>query len=72
MLDHALSCAIVGGPETVARGLQAFVARTGADELMVTAQIFDHAARVRSFELTARAAGLMGQTALMDQTATRR
>jgi luciferase family oxidoreductase group 1 len=53
MLDHALSCAIVGSPGTVRRGLDAFVARTGADELMVTAQIFDHGARLRSFEILA-------------------
>jgi luciferase family oxidoreductase group 1 len=58
MLDHALSCAVVGSPETVKAGLEAFVARTGADELMVTAQIHDHKARVRSFEITAEAAGL--------------
>ena len=51
MLDHALSCAIVGSPDRVRSGLSAFVARTGADELMVTAQIFDHAARVRSYEI---------------------
>ena len=37
------------------RGLEAFIARTGADELMVTAQIYDHQARLRSFELTAAA-----------------
>ncbi len=54
-VDHALSCAVVGGPETVRRGLQAFAERTGADELMVTAQIFDHAARLRSFEIAAQA-----------------
>ncbi|RWO21263.1 LLM class flavin-dependent oxidoreductase [Mesorhizobium sp.] len=53
MLDQALSCAVVGGPETVRQGIEAFVQRTGADELMVTAQIFDHAARVRSFEILA-------------------
>jgi hypothetical protein len=33
MLEHALSCAIVGAPETVRSGLEAFIARTGADEL---------------------------------------
>ena len=55
MLAHSLSCAVVGSPETVRRGLDAFIARTGADELMITAQIFDHAARLRSFELTAAA-----------------
>jgi luciferase family oxidoreductase group 1 len=53
MLDHALSCAIVGSPETVKTGLDAFIRRTGADELMVTAQIFDHQARKRSFEILA-------------------
>jgi luciferase family oxidoreductase group 1 len=53
MLEHALSCAIIGSPETVRNGLDAFIRRTGADELMVTAQIHDHAARVRSFEILA-------------------
>ena len=53
MLADALACSVVGGPDTVRRGLQAFVASTGADELMVTAQIFDHAARKRSFEILA-------------------
>jgi alkanesulfonate monooxygenase SsuD/methylene tetrahydromethanopterin reductase-like flavin-dependent oxidoreductase (luciferase family) len=44
---------VVGSPATVRNGLSAFIARTGADEIMVTAQIFDHKARVRSFEITA-------------------
>ncbi|WP_437736040.1 LLM class flavin-dependent oxidoreductase [Sorangium sp. So ce1335] len=54
-IEQALSCSVVGSPETVRRGLGAFIARTRPDELMVTSQIFDHAARVRSFELTAQA-----------------
>jgi luciferase family oxidoreductase group 1 len=54
-LEQALSCSVVGSPETVRRGLKSFIARTGADELMVTSQIFDHAARLRSFEITAAA-----------------
>ena len=53
MLAQALSTAVVGSPETVKQGIDAFVRRTGADELMVTAQIFDHEARVRSFEILA-------------------
>ena len=53
MLDQSLSCAVVGGPDTVRAGVAAFVARSGADELMVTAQIFDHSARKRSFEILA-------------------
>jgi luciferase family oxidoreductase group 1 len=53
MLDQALACSVVGGPEAVRRGVADFVARTGADELMVTAQIHDHPARLRSFEILA-------------------
>ncbi|HVK42326.1 MAG TPA: LLM class flavin-dependent oxidoreductase [Phenylobacterium sp.] len=55
MLRQSLSCSIVGAPDRVRQGLADFVKRTGADELMVTAQIYDHAARVRSFEITAEA-----------------
>ncbi|HEX4180218.1 MAG TPA: LLM class flavin-dependent oxidoreductase [Caulobacteraceae bacterium] len=55
MLAHSLSCAVIGSPETVRQGLEAFIARTGPDELIVTAQIFDHQARLRSFEITAEA-----------------
>ena len=54
-LQQALACTVVGAPETVRRGLESFIARTGADELMVTAMIFDHAARLRSYEITAEA-----------------
>lgn len=53
ILESVLSCAVYGGPQTVARGVADFVARTGADELMITAQVFDHAARVRSYEIVA-------------------
>ncbi|MDH4386162.1 MAG: LLM class flavin-dependent oxidoreductase [Caulobacter sp.] len=53
MLDHALSCAVIGSPATVRQGLDAFLARTGADELMLTAQIFDHEARLKSFQIAA-------------------
>ncbi|MGB3646347.1 MAG: LLM class flavin-dependent oxidoreductase [Mesorhizobium sp.] len=63
ILGQALSCAIVGSPETVRQGLDAFLARTGADELMVTAQVFDHAARVRSFEILAEVNRALTQAA---------
>jgi luciferase family oxidoreductase group 1 len=53
VVEDALGAAIVGGPETVRRGLEDIIARTGADELMVTANIFDHAKRKRSFEIVA-------------------
>jgi alkanesulfonate monooxygenase SsuD/methylene tetrahydromethanopterin reductase-like flavin-dependent oxidoreductase (luciferase family) len=61
MLDDALACAIVGNPRTVREGMEAFVARTGADELMVTANIFDHAKRMRSFAIVAEAGGCAAQ-----------
>jgi alkanesulfonate monooxygenase SsuD/methylene tetrahydromethanopterin reductase-like flavin-dependent oxidoreductase (luciferase family) len=48
-----LACTVVGSPDTVRRGLEAFLARTGADELMVSGTVFDHAARLRSYELLA-------------------
>jgi luciferase family oxidoreductase group 1 len=54
-IAEMLACSVVGAPDAVRRGLEAFVARTGADELMLTSQIYDPAARVRSYELTARA-----------------
>jgi len=55
MLDHALSQAIIGSPERVRAGLAEFIGRTGADELMITGSVFDHDARVRSFEIAAEA-----------------
>jgi luciferase family oxidoreductase group 1 len=53
MLDSVLSCSAIGAPESVAAQLKAFIERTGADELMITSQIFEHAARLRSYEITA-------------------
>jgi luciferase family oxidoreductase group 1 len=53
MLDSVLSCSAIGAPETVAQRLKEFIAATKADELMITSQIFDHAARLRSYEITA-------------------
>ena len=51
MIAQALSCCAVGSPDTVRRGMEAFITRTGADELIVTSQIFDHSARLRSYEI---------------------
>jgi luciferase family oxidoreductase group 1 len=55
ILEQILSCASIGTPEIVQAGLRDFVNRTGADELMLTSQIFDHGARLRSFEIAAEA-----------------
>jgi luciferase family oxidoreductase group 1 len=52
-VEQALACAVVGSPETVERGLAAFIARHRPDELMLTANVFEHAARRRSFEIAA-------------------
>ncbi len=53
ILADSQSCAIVGAAATVRQGLEDFISRTGADELMVTANIFDHEKRKRSFEIIA-------------------
>ena len=53
--SQMLRYAVVGSPETVQQGLANFIDQTQADELMITAQIFDHDARLHSFELTAQA-----------------
>ncbi len=54
-MQGALSAAVVGDPGQVRQGLAAFIARIRPDEIMVTAQIHDHAARLRSFEIVAQA-----------------
>ena len=55
MLDHVLSCSAVGGPAKIAREIEAFVARTGVDELMIASSIYDHDARKHSLALAADA-----------------
>ena len=63
LLAQALSCAVIGSPATVKSGLSAFARRTGADELIITASIFDHAARRKSIEITAHAHASMALAA---------
>lgn len=53
LLAQVLSCSAIGSPDTVRAALRAFIERTGADELMITSQIFDHDARLRSYEIAA-------------------
>lgn len=50
-LAQSLECSVVGSPETVRAGFARMLERTGVDEIIVTAQIHDHAARLKSFEL---------------------
>jgi luciferase family oxidoreductase group 1 len=58
-VEQRFSCSFVGAPGTVRGQLQDFIAATGADELIVAAAIYDHAARVRSYELLAEARDAM-------------
>lgn len=53
LLNNVLACSAIGAPDTVHAALHDFMARTGADELMVTSQVFDHKARLKSYEITA-------------------
>jgi len=54
-VERALGCAVIGGAETVKRGISDFVTRYRPDELLLTANIFDHEKRLRSFEMAAKA-----------------
>jgi luciferase family oxidoreductase group 1 len=53
--SQMLARSIVGSPETVRAGLEALIAETQADELMIVSDVYDHGARLRSFELIAEA-----------------
>ena len=54
-VNESLACSVVGSPETVQRGLARLIEQTGANELMIAGQIFDHKARLHSFEIAAQA-----------------
>ena len=58
LIRSALRYSVVGGPETVAKGVTEFIARYRPDEVIVTAQIYDHAARLRSLEILSAALNL--------------
>ena len=53
MLADVLASSAIGSPGTVQKTLASFIERTRPDELMLTSQIFDHAARLRSYEIAA-------------------
>jgi alkanesulfonate monooxygenase SsuD/methylene tetrahydromethanopterin reductase-like flavin-dependent oxidoreductase (luciferase family) len=62
MLEDALACTVAGSPDVIRAGLEAFVENTGADELMITSQIYDFDARLRSYEITGIATGRTNAT----------
>ncbi|PCE26998.1 luciferase family oxidoreductase [Paraburkholderia acidicola] len=51
---HSLACTVIGDRDAVRAGLQSVIEQTGADELILTAHIYDHVARLRSFEIGAQ------------------
>ena len=57
MVEQALACAVVGDAADVREGIADFARRHRPDELMLTANIFDHGARLHSFALAAQAFG---------------
>ena len=67
-VQEMLSASVIGGPETVTHGIRNLLTRTGADEVIINAAIFDHAARLRSYALVAElwpaaVAGARGEAA---------
>jgi alkanesulfonate monooxygenase SsuD/methylene tetrahydromethanopterin reductase-like flavin-dependent oxidoreductase (luciferase family) len=52
-VEERLACSFVGSRKTVQQGLVEFLDKTGADELMVASAIYDHQARLRSYEILA-------------------
>lgn len=55
VMEHALKCAAIGSLDTITQQTQAFIDKTGADELMVTCNMFDQQARLESYALLAQA-----------------
>jgi luciferase family oxidoreductase group 1 len=53
LVESRLGVAVVGGPETVRRKLERFLANTGADELIFVSDLYEHSLRLRSFEIAA-------------------
>jgi len=64
MVQHALACAVVGAAGTVQDGIDAFIARHQPDELLITANVFEHAARRNSFEIAAAVRDRLGASRL--------
>jgi luciferase family oxidoreductase group 1 len=53
LVDSRMAIAVVGGPETVRQKLAQILQATGADELIFVSDLYDHARRLRSFEIAA-------------------
>ncbi|MBO9538932.1 LLM class flavin-dependent oxidoreductase [Herbaspirillum sp.] len=64
-VERSLACAVVGDRESVREGLQNFIDEMAPDELMITAQIYDHAARLYSFEIVAEVRDQLERSAVV-------
>lgn len=53
LLNDVMACSVVGTPDQVREQMDAFIEKTGADELIIAAQIYDHTARLRCYEIIA-------------------
>ncbi|WP_291858310.1 LLM class flavin-dependent oxidoreductase [Bradyrhizobium sp.] len=60
-----LARSIIGARDTVRTGIDALITETGADELMIVSDVFEHDARLHSFNLIAEAGGASGATSAM-------
>jgi luciferase family oxidoreductase group 1 len=69
LLDSILSCTAIGSAATIKDQLRAFIQKTGADELIIPAAIFDHQARRRSYEITAAVHAELAQESHQKQDA---
>jgi alkanesulfonate monooxygenase SsuD/methylene tetrahydromethanopterin reductase-like flavin-dependent oxidoreductase (luciferase family) len=63
MLDEMRSASAVGSAETVAKEIDHFLLKTGADELIVSCQIYEHPKRLRSYEIVSEVTGLQTNAA---------
>jgi alkanesulfonate monooxygenase SsuD/methylene tetrahydromethanopterin reductase-like flavin-dependent oxidoreductase (luciferase family) len=55
------ACSVVGSAATVRDGIAAFAERTQVDEIIITSTIYDHAARLRSYEILAEVQKSLGR-----------
>jgi alkanesulfonate monooxygenase SsuD/methylene tetrahydromethanopterin reductase-like flavin-dependent oxidoreductase (luciferase family) len=60
ILNDVLSCSAIGSPQTVRESIKAFLARTNADELIIACNMYDHAARLRSYEIASQVRDFLG------------
>jgi luciferase family oxidoreductase group 1 len=58
-VEAKFRAAVTGSQETVQRKLELFLVETQVDELMIATSTYEHAARLRSYELVAELAGIV-------------